>query len=144
MEIYQFIRRENRTAIPEEATSLDVGEWHLPVWMPSLPASPDQQHLLFRTLAQLEESERRSALYAFIALANKVAVADRMELSDAESTPIAIDKTADFASAGLEFLSTELGLNTADVLRRVPLQRLFSIGANLEPERAYPRNKEST
>jgi hypothetical protein len=144
MEIYQFIRRENRTVIPEEATSLDVGEWHLPVWMPSLPASPDQQHLLFRTLAQLEESERRSALYAFIALANKVAVADRMELSDAESTPIAIDKTADFASAGLEFLSTELGLNTADVLRRVPLQRLFSIGANLEPERAYPRNKEST
>jgi hypothetical protein len=144
MEIYQFIRRENRTAIPEEATSLDVGEWHLPVWMPSLPASADQQHLLFRTLAQLEESERRSALYAFIALANKVAVADRMELSDAESTPIAIDKTADFASAGLEFLSTELGLNTADVLRRVPLQRLFSIGANLEPERAYPRNKEST
>jgi hypothetical protein len=144
MEIYQFIRRENRTAIPEEATSLDVGEWHLPIWMPSLPASADHQHLLFRTLAQLEESERRSALYAFVALANKVAVADRMELSNAESTPIAIDKAADFSSVGLEFLSTELGLSAADVLRRVPLQRLFSIGANLEPERARPRNSEDT
>jgi hypothetical protein len=144
MEIYQFIRRENRTAIPEEATSLDVGEWHMPIWMPSLPASADHQHLLFRTLAQLEESERRSALYAFIALANKVAVADRMELGNAESTPIAIEKTADFSSVGLEYLSTELGLNAADVLRRVPLQRLFSIGANLDPERAYPRNKEDT
>jgi len=143
MEIYQFIRREDRAAIPEEATSLEVGKWHLPVWMPSLPASADHQHLLFRTLAQLDESERRSALYAFTALANKVAVTDRMELGDAESTPIAIDKAADFASAGLEFISTELGLNSADVLRRVSLQRLFSVGANLEPERAYPRNKES-
>jgi hypothetical protein len=143
MDIYRFIRREDRTAIPEEATSLDVGEWHLPVWMPSLPASADHQHLLFRTLAQLDEFERRSALYAFIALANKVAVADRMELSDAESTPIAIDKAADFASVGLEFLSTELGLDAVDVLRRVPLQRLFSVGANLEPERAYSRDKEN-
>lgn len=143
MDIYRFIRREDRTAIPEEATSLDVGEWHLPVWMPSLPASADHQHLLFRTLAQLDEFERRSALYAFIALANKVAVADRTELSDAESTPIAIDKAADFASVGLEFLSTELGLDAVDVLRRVPLQRLFSVGANLEPERAYSRDKEN-
>jgi len=143
MDIYHFIRREDRTAIPEEATSLDVGEWHLPVWMPSLPASADHQHLLFRTLAQLDESERRYALYAFIALANKIAVTDRMELGDAESTPIAIDKAADFASVGLEFLSTELGLDAVDVLRRVPLQRLFSVGANLEPERAYSRDKEN-
>jgi hypothetical protein len=143
MEIYHFIRREDRTAIPDEATILDAGEWHLPIWMPSLPASADHKYLLFRTLAQLGESERRSLLYAFISLANKVAVADRMELSDAESTPIAIDKTADFASVGLEFVSTELGLDTADVLRRVPLQRLFTVGANLEPERAYPRDKEN-
>ena len=144
MEIYHFIRREDRTAISEEATSLDVGEWHLPVWMPSLPASADHQHLLFRTLAQLDESERRYALYAFIALANKIAVADKMELSDAEATPIAIEKAADFASAGLQLISTELGLNASDVLRRVPLQRLFSVGANLEPERARPRDKENT
>ena len=144
MEIYHFIRREDRTEISEEATSLDVGEWHLPVWMPSLPVSADHQHLLFRTLAQLDESERRSALYAFITLANKVAVADRMELSDAEATPIAIEKAADFASAGLQLISTELGLNATDVLRRVPLQRLFSVGANLEPERARPRDKENT
>lgn len=144
MEIYRFIRRKDRTAIPEEAKSLDVGEWHLPVWMPSLPTSPDHQHLLFRTLAQLDESERRAALYAFIALANKVAVADRMDLSNAESTPIAIDKAADFASAGLQLISGELGLDAADVLRRVPLQRLFSVGANLDPERARPRDKENT
>ena len=144
MDVYRFIGREDLTAIPKDATSLDVGEWHLPVWMPDLPASPDHQHLLFRTLAQFDEFERRSALYAFIALANKIAVADRMELSDAESTPIAIDKAADFASVGLAFLSTELGLDAVDVLRRVPLHRLFSVGANLEPDRAYSRDKENT
>lgn len=143
MEIYQFIRREDRTAIPDGAQSLDVGEWHLPVWMPNLPASADHEHLLFRALAQLDPSERRSALYAFLALANKVAVADRMELSDAESTPIAIEKAAVFSSVGLEFLSKELGLSAAELVRRVPLQRLFTLGANLEPERAYTRDKES-
>jgi len=144
MEIYHFIRRDDRAAISDEATSLNVDEWRLPVWIPSLPASADHQHLLFRTLAQLDESERRSALYAFISLANKVAVADRMELSDAESIPIAIDKVADFASVGLEFISTERGLEAKDVLRRVTLQRLFSVGANLEPERAYPRDKANS
>ena len=143
MEIYHFIRRNDRTAISDEATSLDVGEWHLPVWMPSLPASADHRYLLFRILAQLDESERRGALYAFVSLANKVAVADRMELSDAESTPIAIDKVADFASVGLEFISTELGLEAKEVLRRTTLQRLFSVGANLEPERAYPRDNKN-
>jgi hypothetical protein len=143
MEIYQFIRPEDRTTIPDEATGLEVGAWHLPVWMPSLPTSADHQHLLFRTLAQLDEHERSSALYAFIALANKVAVADRMELSDAEATPVTIDKCADFASVGLEFLSNELGLEATEVLRRVPLQRLFSVGSNIEPERAYPRDKEN-
>lgn len=144
MAIYRFIRRDDRAAISDETTSFVMGKWHLPVWMPRLPASADHPYLLFRVFAQLDETERRSALYAFIALANKVAVADRMELSDAESTPIAIDKVADFASVGLEFISTKRGLDAADVLRRVPLQRLFSVGANLEPERAYPRDKQNS
>ena len=144
MAIYRFIRRDDRAAISDETTSFVMGKWHLPVWMPRLPASADHPYLLFRVFAQLDETERRSALYAFIALANKVAVADRLELSDAESTPIAIDKVADFASVGLEFISIKRGLDAADVLRRVPLQRLFSVGANLEPERAYPRDKQNS
>jgi len=139
MEIYRFIRPADRTLIPADAGGLDVSAWHLPVWMPHLPASANHQHLLFRTLARMDEAERRPALYAFIALANKIAVADRMELSDAESTPRAIEKAADFASAGLEYIATERGLDAADVLRRVTLERLFSVGANLDPDRAYCR-----
>ncbi len=139
MRIYRFIRLEDRTLIPEETGALDVGEWHLPVWMPSLPASLDHQHLLFRTLARLDEQERRSALYGFIALANKVAVADRMELGDAESTPRAIDKAAAFASDGLEFIATDQNLDATEVIRRVNIERLFTVGANLNPDRARPR-----
>jgi len=138
LRIYRFIRPEDRILIPEETGALDVGEWHLPVWMPSLPASLDHQHLLFRTLAQLSEEERRSALYGFIALANKVAVADHMELGDAESTPRAIDKAAAFASDGLEFIAAERNLDATDVVRRVNIERLFRVGANLNPERARP------
>jgi hypothetical protein len=137
--IYQFIRAEDRTLIPEETGALDVGEWHLPVWMPSLPASLDHQHLLFRTVARLGEEERRSALYGFIALANKVAVADRMELGNAESTPRAIDKAAAFASDGLGFIATERNLDATDVIRRVGIEHLFRVGANLNPDRARPR-----
>jgi len=139
MRIYRFIQPDVRTLIPEETDALDVGEWHLPVWIPSLPASLDHQHLLFRTLARLDEEERRSALYGFIALANKVAVADRMELGDAESTPRAIDKAAAFASDGLEFIAAERNLNATDVIRRVHVDRLFTVGANLNPDRARPR-----
>ena len=137
--IYRFIRPEDRALISEETGALDVGEWHLPIWMPSLPTSVDHQHLLFRTLARLDEEERRSALYGFIALANKVAVADRMELGDAESTPRAIDKAAAFASDGLEFIANERKLDATDVIRRVNIEHLFRVGANLNPDRARPQ-----
>jgi hypothetical protein len=137
--IYRFIRPEDRALISEETGALDVGEWHLPIWMPSLPTSVDHQHLLFRTLARLDEEERRSALYGFIALANKVAVADRMELGDAESTPRAIDKAATFASDGLEFIANERKLDATDVIRRVNIEHLFRVGANLNPDRARPQ-----
>jgi hypothetical protein len=138
MGIYRFIRPEERVRIPETEGVLDVGEWHLPVWMPSLPALHEHSHLLFRALAQLGDSERHHALFSFIALANKVAVADRMDLSDAEATPQAIEKAAEFASAGLELVARENGLEIADALRRVSVERLFSVGANLDPDRAMP------
>jgi len=64
-----------------------------------------------------------------------------MDLGDAASTPIAIEKAADFASAGLEFISTAVGIGAVDLLRRVPLQRLFCVGANLDPERARAHDR---
>jgi hypothetical protein len=138
MDIYRFLPPSERAALPEDVRPLDVSEWHLPMWMPGLPATRDAEQLIFRTLALLEDEERRACFYAFIAIANKLAVADRMPLGDAESTPRAIEKAAHFISEGLAFVSAENRLEAVEVLRRVPLGRLFRVGANLDPEQAKP------
>lgn len=138
MSIYRFLGPEERARLPEGEQPLAVDEWHLPVWVPALPDLPGREFRVFRAIARLEDEERRACFYAFIALANRIAVADRMPLSDAESTPRAIEKAARFASAGLEFLAAEHGLDDAEVLRRVSLSRLFSVGANLDPSSARP------
>lgn len=138
MDIYRFIGVEERAMIPADTRPLEVTEWHLPTWVPTLPAEADSQHLVFRTIPLLGESERRSAFYAFTAVVNKVAVADGMKLGDAEFAPRAIEKAATLISAGLEFVATAQRLEAVEVLQRVAMERLFRVGANLDPERARP------
>ncbi len=139
MNLYRYLPPEQRSVLPQDAAPLAPdSRWQLPVAMPRLPARLDEAGLLFRTIAALEDDERRTAFHALVALANKIAVADRMALSDAESTPRAIEKAARFASGGLEFLAREHGLDPIEVLRRAPLDHLFRVGANLDPEAAKP------
>ncbi|MFQ5415759.1 MAG: DUF6178 family protein [Myxococcota bacterium] len=135
MNIYRFLDVDQRAALPEGEHPLDIREWHLALWIPELPTA-DGRRLVFQTIQRLDDDERRAAFYAFVAVANKIAVADEMKLSDAEFTPRAIDKAADFISVGLEYVASARNLEAVDVLRRVPMVRLFRIGANLEPERA--------
>ncbi len=132
MAIYGLMREDERTRLAAETAALDVAPFHLPVWLPELPAATDSDHALFRAAAELSVEERRSFLYAFVALANKVAVADRLPLGDAESTPAAIEKAAVVASAGLLHLAEHHGLPLVEVLRRAPLERLFRVGAALD------------
>ena len=139
MGIYRYLPPDQLGALPPDVTPLSPeSRWQLPVWIPRLPANADDSGLLFRTIAALEDEERRTAFHALIALANKIAVADRLPLSDSESTPRAIQKAARFASAGLEFVSNEHGLDPIEILRRTPLDRLFRVGANLDPAAAKP------
>ncbi len=138
MELYGYLSPKQRLQIDPDHRPLSVEEWHLPVWIPGLPEGRDSKHSLFRTLAGLEPEERRSAFYAFVSTANKVAVADYMEISDVETTPKAIDKAARWISRGLEHVARERGLTQADVVQRVPLDQLFRIGANLDPDAARP------
>jgi hypothetical protein len=138
MRIYRYLEPADRSALPPDPTALGVGDWQLPMRLPSLPTDPDSELLLFRAIARLDEDERRACFHAFVALANAVAVADRMELSDVETTPKAIAKAAHWASRGLELVSTENGVDPEECLRRVPLDRLFRVGANLDPEAARP------
>lgn len=138
MRIYGYLRPEERAALPPHLRPLDVAAWNLPVWIPRLPASPDSRHALFRAIARLGEDERSACYYAFIGVVNKLAVADRLPLSDAASTPIAIEKAADLVSDGLRFVAEANQIDEVEALRRVPMERLFRVGANLNPERAKP------
>jgi hypothetical protein len=130
--IYAFLNEKERAMLPDEPRTLALDEWLLPVWMPSLPIESAAEHLLLRTLALLDEAERGPLLLAFLALANRIAVADELPLGDAESLPIAIEKAARVVSLGLAHLARENAIDPVAVLRRAPLERLFVVGANLD------------
>ncbi|HJO23547.1 MAG: DUF6178 family protein [Myxococcota bacterium] len=139
MRLYQYLSPKERATLPPGENPLDVAAWDLPVWMPSLPEAGAEGRTVFRAIARLEETERRAAFFSFAAIANAVAVADHMELSDSETTPRAIEKAARWIDRGLAHLAAEHGLTDEEVLRRVSFQHLFRLGANLDPERARPR-----
>ena len=128
--IYAHPRREEVEELPEAVAP--TAEWPLPVWIPDLPAALDHRHSLFRAAAQLDAAGRRPLFYAFVALANKVAVADRLPLGDAESLPRALEKAAHLASLGLDWLAARHGVPASEVLRRTPLDSLFRIGFRLD------------
>ena len=138
MRVYRFMEPQRRSELPRGGEPLDVDAWRLPVWLPQLPRLGSVGDRLFEALAALGDDERRGAFYAFVALANRVAVADRLPLGDAESTPRAIEKAARFAANGLAYLAREHALADVEVVRRVTLEHLFRVGANLDPEAARP------
>jgi len=138
MRIYGFLRPERFADVPEEAQPLEVSEWVLPVWIPELPSIADGQLSIFRAVAELGDEERRGFFYAFIALANMVAVADRRGLGDADTLPETIEKAASVSSLGLDHIAGEKNWSAADTLRRTPLERLFRVGVNLSPEDVRP------
>jgi len=128
--IYAPPRKDELARLPDAAPP--IGEWHLPVFMPELPAVADADLSLFRAAAQLDDDARRSFAYAFLALANQVAVADKLPLGDAESIPKAIAKAAELASRGLDAQAERFGVAPVEVLRRAALTRLFRIGVHLD------------
>ena len=138
MRIYGYVRPDDRDRVPAEAIALEIPAWDLPVFMPELPATISRSQAIFRAAAELEEHERRGFFYAFVAVANKVAVADRMPLGDAETLPQAIAAAAEVVSEGLEHVAQRNGIGLADALRRVPLERLFRVGASLGGRRPPP------
>ncbi len=138
MRIYGYIRPGERDRIPEEVKPLDVREWQLPVFMPELPATVSQSHSVFQAAAELDDEERRGFFYAFIGTANRVAVADRMPLGDADTLPEAIEAAAAVVSQGLEHVASRNGLSLTETLRRVSLERLFRVGASLGGRKPPP------
>ena len=140
MRIYGFLRPDRLADVPAEAKALDLESWSLPVWISELPGLASDERALFRATRELGPDERSAVFYALIALANRVAVADRMELGDPESLPGAIDKATRFASDGLEHIAKEQGLGLDETLRRVSIERLFRVGTNLDRDAALPKS----
>jgi hypothetical protein len=138
MRIYGFLRPERMADVPDDDSALDFESWALPVWMSELPGERSDERALFRATREVGAEERSAVFYALIALANRVAVADRMDLGDPESLPGAIDKATRFASDGLEHIAAASGLPLDETLRRVPIERLFRVGTNLDREAALP------
>ena len=138
MRVYGFLRPDRLADLPKEEFTLDLGDSSLPVWSSDLPGVRGDERALFRATRELGTEERSAVFYALITLANRIAVADRMELGDPESLPLAIEKATRFTSAGLEFVANENELSLEETLRRVSIERLFRVGANLDRDAALP------
>lgn len=143
MRIYGYVRPDQRARLADSPAALEVDAWRLPVWLPGLPLAGDARHSVFRAIARLSEEERRACFYAFVALANRVAVADRMPLGDVEALPRAIEKAASVASRGLDWVAEQNQLDPTEVLRRASLVRLFRVGASLDPAARPPVASET-
>lgn len=128
--IYAYLFPQQLSVIPK-SEARPLGEWPLAVWMRSDLVTRDSELALFRALAAIPEPERRPHLFAFLALANRVAMADELPLGDAETLPASLEKAARLASRGLEHLARENSMALPEVLRRTPIERLFRVGHQL-------------
>lgn len=138
MRIYGFVRPDERARLSEAPDELRYDEWNLPVWITQLPGASDPRHSIFRAASELDADERGAFFYGFLGLANKVAVADRMPLGDAETLPRALVKAAAVSSAGLDHIVGDRELAESEVLRRASLERLYRVGASLDPSGTRP------
>lgn len=138
MRIYGFLQPRQLAELPPPVEQTPVTDWALPIWFSELPSVSQAGYSVFRAVADLESDERSRFFFAFISLANQLAVADRRDLGDAKTLPNTIEKAAQVGSRGLEYIATEHAMEQSEVLRRVPIDRLFRVGVNLDREAASP------
>jgi hypothetical protein len=73
-----------------------------------------------------------------LAVANSIAVADRLQLSDPDSVPLALEKAVEGIDTGLRELARVQGRTPAEVLEGTSPVDLFRTGATLKPELRGP------
>jgi hypothetical protein len=89
--------------------------------------------LLGEALSRLPAPRAADILYYVLAVANALAIADRMRLSEAESIPRALEKAARGIELGLRELAKRRELPIEEVLDRTLPLDLFRIGVTLDP-----------
>lgn len=131
--IYAYLPPSARAQ--REDVLLESSEWALPIWMPRFPEAAATEYSILRAAASLDAEARRGFFFQFLSLANKVAVADDLALSDAETIPTALEKAAQVSSAGLDWLAAQCQRTPEQLLRETSLEKLFRIGVSLDRDR---------
>jgi hypothetical protein len=110
----------------------DAGGADALVPMESLPR---QLHgsLLAEALLKLPSGRAGDVLAYVLAVANSIAVADRMRLSDVDCVPLALEKAVRGIDLGLRELARVRAASPADVLDATAPLDLFRVGATLDP-----------
>ncbi len=98
---------------------------------PSLPRQL-QGTLLGEALSKLPPGRGADVFGYVLAVANAIAVADRLRLSDTDSIPAALEKTVRGIDLGLRELAKLRRQPAEDVLDRTPPMDLFRIGVTLD------------
>ncbi len=94
--------------------------------------------LLGEALSALPSGVAGDLLGYVLAVANSIAVADRLQLSDPDSVPRALEKAVEGIDAGLRELARVQGLAPEGVLERTTPLDLFRAGVTLKPELRGP------
>jgi len=122
----------------EEVGHVDLGADDAPKGLVASGRLPTQLEgtMIGRALRELSAERAAQVLADILAVANSVAVADGMRLSEPESIPGALRKAVEGIDRGLAELAQVRGLGIAEVVEVTPVQQLFRIAATLDPELA--------
>ena len=124
---------------PEQVESSDATTWQgsAPRGLVERSELPRQLNgtLLGEALAELSPEHAGDVLGYVLGVANAVAVADRLRLSESESIPDALRKAVAGIDVGLRALARARDETPAEVVERTRPLDLFRVGATLEPGR---------
>jgi hypothetical protein len=128
---------------PDQVEAADVTTWEgrAPIGLVERVQLPRQLGgtLVGQALAELPPARATDLLGYILGVANAVAVADRMRLSESESIPDALRKAVTGIDIGLRALAQARDETPAEVLDKTRPLDLFRLGATLEPDRV-PRS----
>jgi hypothetical protein len=90
--------------------------------------------LLARTLAELEPDRARDVVGYVLGVANTLAVADRMRLSEPDTAARALEKAVRGIERGLREVAAARSRSAREILERAHVFDLFRAAATLDPE----------
>jgi hypothetical protein len=128
MEIYRPLRPDGARVVEVGNEDEEEGDAAL-VSQPQLPRQLGGT-LVGEALGDLPAARAAEVLGYLLGVANSVAVADRLRLSEPDSIPQAIEKAVRGIDRGLRELATDR--TASEVLDRTPPVDLFRIGATLD------------